>query len=77
MQEAERPGSWWSEPQDNLGASGIRADRSIALCPYLVERELHCWQNRAETGLRLTENTTKQTKKPKKIYILELLGQRQ
>lgn len=38
--------------------------RSTALCPYLAERELHFWQNREETRLRLIEN--KHKKSPRK-----------
>lgn len=44
-------------PQDKLSASGVRAGGSTALCPYLAEREMRCWQNREETGLRLIKNT--------------------
>lgn len=69
------------EPQGKLGVPGARAGRSTALCPYLVEREPHCWQNREETGLRLIENTAVNVippetnkKKPKKIYIFGFAG---
>lgn len=45
------------EPQEKVGVPGVRAARSTALCPYLVEREPYCWQNWEETGLRLIGDT--------------------
>lgn len=77
------------EQQDKLGASGRRVGRSTAPCPSPAGRDLHGWQNGEKTKIKVDWKCSStcfchcffllkaNQKKPKKPYILGLLGQRQ